>query len=90
MKVQFIPMRAHLTADVVGGAVFAIVPLLNGARKQGKRQWIPYVALGALEVGLALLTKPETTTTPETRVAKLIDTAKRAKDTAAKGVAKVR
>jgi hypothetical protein len=89
MKLQFIPMRVHLALDMAGGAALAIVPQLTGAREHGKKHWAPYLALGALEIGLALLTKPETTT-PETRVTKLIKTAQRAKDTAAKGVAKVR
>jgi len=89
MKLQFIPTRVHLALDVAGGAALAVVPLLTGARKQGKRHWVPYLALGALEIGAALLTKPETTT-PKTRVEKLVETAQRAKDTAAKGVAKVR
>jgi hypothetical protein len=90
MKVQFIPTRVHLALDVAGGAALAIVPQLTGARKRGKKYWVPYVALGALEASLALLTKTETPKTQETRVTKIVETAKRAKDTAAKGVAKVR
>jgi hypothetical protein len=89
MKLQFIPARVHLALDVAGGAALAIVPQLTGARKHGKKHWVPYLALGSLEVALALLTKPEPTT-PDTRVTKLVKTAQRAKDTAAKGVAKVR
>jgi len=90
MKLQFIPTRVHFALDVAGGAALAIVPQLTGARKQGKKYWLPYLAIGALEVGLAVLTKTEPPSTLETRVAKLVETAKRAKDTAAKGVAKVR
>jgi hypothetical protein len=89
MKVQFIPTRVHLALDMAGGAALALVPQLTGARKQGKKYWLPYLALGAVEVGLAVLTKTETTS-QQTRMEKLIKTAQRAKDTAARGVAKVR
>jgi hypothetical protein len=87
MKLQVIPMRAHLAVDAATGVALAAVPQLTGARKQGKRYWIPYLAIGALEIGLAALTKTEP---PETPFEKLVRTAKRAKDTAAKGVARVR
>jgi hypothetical protein len=89
MKWQFIPSRVHLALDIAGGAALAIVPQLTGARKQGKKYWLPYLAIGVAEVGLAVLSKHDEST-PETRVTKLIKTAQRAKDTAAKGVAKVR
>ena len=90
MKLQFIPTRVHFALDMAGGAALAIIPQLTGARQRGKKYWVPYLALGALEVGLAALTKTEPQKTRETRVEKLVETAKRAKDTAAKGVAKVR
>lgn len=86
---KIIPMRVHLALDAMGGTALAVVPQLTGARKRGKKHWLPHLAIGALEVGLAVLTKTERPT-PETRVEKLVKTAKRAKDTAAKGVAKVR
>ncbi len=87
---KLIPMRVHLALDAAGGAALAVVPQLTGARKRGKKHWLPHLAVGALEVGLAVLTKTEQPTTRQTRIAKLVKTAKRAKDTAAKGVAKVR
>jgi len=90
MELQFIPTRVHFALDVAGGVALAIVPQLTGARKHGKRYWVPYLAIGALEVGLAVLTKSEPQSASTTRVAKLVKTAQRAKDTAAKGVAKVR
>jgi hypothetical protein len=87
---NLIPMRVHVALDVAGGAALAIVPQLTGARKRGKKHWLPHLAIGALEVGLALLTTTEQPQTPETRTEKLVKTAKRAKDTAVRGVAKVR
>ncbi|MDX6481379.1 MAG: hypothetical protein QOG85_1889 [Gaiellaceae bacterium] len=89
---KVIPMRVHLALDAVGGAALAVVPQLTGARKRGKKHWLPFLAIGALEVGMAALTKTErpTQATHATRVERLVRTAKRAKDTAAKGVARVR
>jgi hypothetical protein len=90
MRLQFVPMRVALALDAAGGVALAVIPQLTGARQRGKKHWLPYLAIGAVEVGLAVLTKTEQPTTPETRVAKLVKTAQRAKDTAAKGVARVR
>ena len=87
---KLIPMRVHLALDAAGGAALAVIPQLTGARKRGKKHWLPHLAIGALEVGMAVLTKTDHPTTRQTRVARLVKTAKRAKDTAAKGVAKVR
>jgi len=86
-----IPMRVHLALDAAGGAALAVVPQLTGARKRGKKHWLPHLAIGALEVGMAVFTQTKTTPkTPETRMEKLVKTAKRARTTAARGVAKVR
>lgn len=54
-----IPMRAHLALDAVSGAALATVPHVTGARKRGLLHWLPHTAIGAFEVALALLTKPE-------------------------------
>jgi len=86
---NLIPMRVHLALDAAGGAALALVPQLTGARKRGKKHWLPHLAIGTLEVGMAVLTKTERPT-PETRIERLVKTAKRAKDTAARRVAKVR
>ena len=52
-------MRVHLVLDAVGGATLALVPQLSGARKRGKKHWLPHLAVGALEVGMAVFTKTE-------------------------------
>ena len=52
-------MRVHLVLDAVGGATLAFVPQLSGARKRGKKHWLPHLAVGALEVGMAAFTKTE-------------------------------
>ena len=54
-----VPMRVHLVLDAVGGATLALVPQLTGARKRGKKHWLPHLAVGALEVGMAAFTKTE-------------------------------
>jgi hypothetical protein len=85
-----VPMRVHLALDAVGGATLALVPVLTGATKRGKKHWVPHVAVGAFEVGMAVFTKthpPRTETGRRAQIAKLIATAKVAKDTAV-GVAK--
>ena len=85
-----VPMRVHLALDVVGGATLALVPQLTGARKRGKKHWVPHLAVGAFEVGMAVLTKtraPRTEVGRRAQIAKLVATAKVAKDTAV-GVAK--
>ena len=54
-----VPMKVHLVLDAVGGATLALVPQLTGARQRGKKHWLPHLAVGALEVGMAALTKTE-------------------------------
>ena len=85
-----VPMRVHLALHAVGGATLALVPQLTGARKRGKKHWLPHLAVGAFEVGLAALTKTEPPKTKAGRaayVAKLVAKAKLATK-AAQGVAK--
>ncbi|HZS30445.1 MAG TPA: hypothetical protein VFA37_04245 [Gaiellaceae bacterium] len=80
-----VPMRIHLALDAVGGATLALLPQLTGARRKGKKHWLPHLAIGAFEVGLALLTKTEPPKTKAGRaahLAKLVATAKVAKKTA--------
>jgi hypothetical protein len=88
-----VPMKVHLALDAVGGATLALVPQLTGARQRGKKHWLPHLAIGALEVGMAVLTKTEPPKAKPTRAAKvgqLVATAKRAKEatrSAAKAIA---
>ncbi len=79
-----VPMRVHLALDAVGGATLALVPAL-AARKRGKKHWLPLLAVGAFELGMAALTKTEPPKTKAGRVAhlaKLVATAKLAKGAA--------
>jgi len=78
-----VPMPVHLALDAVGGATLALVPQLTGARQRGKKHWLPHLAIGALEVGMAALTKTERPRTGrKAQIAKLVSSAKRARDAA--------
>jgi hypothetical protein len=78
-----VPMPVHLALDAVGGATLALVPQLTGARQRGKKHWLPHLAIGALEVGMAALTKTERPKTGhKAQIARLVASAKRARDAA--------
>ena len=74
---KVIPMRIHLALDAVGGATLAVLPQLTGARERGKKHWLPHLAIGVAEIGLAALTKNEPPRTGrKAQIAKLVKTAK--------------
>jgi hypothetical protein len=78
-----VPVRVHLALDAVGGATLALVPQLTGARQRGKKHWLPHLAIGAMEVGMALMTKTERPKNGrKAQIAKLVATAKGARDAA--------
>jgi hypothetical protein len=80
-----VPMKVHLALDAVGGATLALVPQLTGARRRGVKHWLPHLAIGVFEIGMAVFTKTERPRPESTRaknVAKLAATAKLAKDQA--------
>jgi hypothetical protein len=56
---NIVPMKVHLALDAVGGATLALVPQLTGARQRGKKHWVPHLAIGVMEIGMAALTKTE-------------------------------
>ncbi|HEX6952236.1 MAG TPA: hypothetical protein VF124_05550 [Gaiellaceae bacterium] len=80
-----LPLKAHLALDAVGGATLALVPQLTGARRKGKKHWLPHLAIGVFEIGMAALTKTEPPRTkPErvTHLGRLVATAKGVRETA--------
>ena len=84
---KVLPMRVHLALDAVGGATLAVLPQLTGARGRGKKHWVPHLAIGVLEVGMAALTKTEAPKSGrKAQMAKLIATAKRARSAATDAV----
>jgi hypothetical protein len=77
-----VPMKVHLALDAAGGTALAVVPQLTGARKRGKKHWVPHLAIGALEIGMAAFTKTEPPRPAEPRaktIKKLATTALKAK-----------
>jgi hypothetical protein len=84
---KVLPMRVHLALDAVGGATLAVLPQLTGARRRGKKHWVPHLAVGVLEVGMAALTRTEAPNSGrKTHMTKLIATAKRARNAATDAV----
>jgi hypothetical protein len=73
-----VPMKLHLALDAVGGATLALVPQLTGARKRGKEHWLPHLAIGVAEIGLAAFTKtePPRKAGRKTEIARLVGKAK--------------
>jgi hypothetical protein len=73
-----VPMRVHLALDAVGGATLALVPQLTGARKRGKAHWLPHLAIGVAEIGLAAFTKtePPRKSSRKAEIARLVGKAK--------------
>ena len=67
-----VPMKLHLALDAMSGAALAAVPLATGARKRGLRHWLPHTALGAFEIGMALLTKTEAPKSRPRRLARVL------------------
>jgi SPW repeat len=55
---RMIPMTAHLGTDVVLGIFLAVSPWLFGFADEGTNAWLPFVAIGVLEVGTAAVTDP--------------------------------
>ena len=74
-----LPMKAHLALDAVGGATLALVPQLTGARQKGKKYWLPQLAIGVLEIGMAAMTKAQPSQTKSGRRAQLAKVVARAK-----------
>jgi hypothetical protein len=79
---KLLPLKYHLALDAVGGATLAIVPQLTGARRRGRKHWLPHLAIGAMEIGMAAFTKTEPPRPAERRaqaIKKLAKTALKAK-----------
>ena len=82
---KLVPLKYHLALDAVGGATLAIVPQLTGARRRGKKHWLPHLAIGAVEIGMAAFTKtepPRTKPGRSARIARVVGSAKGVKGVA--------
>jgi hypothetical protein len=56
--VKAIPFRAHLAIDAVGALGLAVTPFVTGQYKQGRREWVPHVALCLFELASLAMTDP--------------------------------
>jgi SPW repeat len=55
---HMIPMRMHLVNDAVLGIFLIVAPWLFGFADEGTNAWLPFVAIGAVELVAAATTDP--------------------------------
>ena len=55
---KLLPFRAHLALDALGALALAATPFVTGQYKQGRKQWLPHVALCLFELSSLLITDP--------------------------------
>jgi hypothetical protein len=56
--VKAIPFKVHLAIDAVGAVALGATPFITGQYKQGRRQWVPHVALCLFELASLAMTDP--------------------------------
>ena len=54
---SLVPLKAHLSLDVIGGVLLALSPVLFGFADEGLGAWLPHVVFGLGLVGAGLLTR---------------------------------
>jgi hypothetical protein len=55
---KLIPFGVHLGLDALGAVALGATPFVTGQWKDGRRQWVPHVALAAFELSSLALTDP--------------------------------
>ncbi|MDX6378361.1 MAG: hypothetical protein QOE98_2664 [Gaiellaceae bacterium] len=55
---RLLPFKAHLALDALGAVALAATPFLTGQFRQGRRQWMPHVALCLFEFASLAITDP--------------------------------
>jgi hypothetical protein len=55
---KVVPFKVHLALDAVGALALAATPFVTGQHRQGRRAWVPHVALAAFELASLLMTDP--------------------------------
>ena len=53
-----LPYKAHLAIDAVGALALAATPLVTGQYRNGRRYWMPHLALCLFELSSLALTDP--------------------------------
>jgi hypothetical protein len=56
--VKLLPFKAHLALDAVGAVALAATPFITGQFREGRRQWVPHVALCLFELASLAITDP--------------------------------
>ncbi len=56
--VKLLPYKAHLAIDAIGALAVGALPFATGQYKEGRRQWVPHVALCAFELMSLAMTDP--------------------------------
>ena len=56
--VRAIPFKAHIAIDAAGAVAVAALPFLTGQWREGRRQWVPHLALALFELGSLAMTDP--------------------------------
>jgi hypothetical protein len=56
--VKVLPFKAHLALDALGALALAATPFVTGQYKQGRKQWVPHVALCLFELSSLVMTDP--------------------------------
>lgn len=56
--VKVLPFKAHLAIDAIGALALAATPFVTGQFKEGRRQWLPHVALCLFELASLAMTDP--------------------------------
>ena len=55
---KLIPYRAHLALDAIGALVLAATPFVTGQYRNGRRHWVPHVALCMFELSSLAMSDP--------------------------------
>src|SRR3954447_11498168 len=56
--VKALPYKAHLALDAVGALALAATPFVTGQYREGRRQWVPHVALCLFELSSLAMSDP--------------------------------
>ena len=56
--VKVLPFKAHLAIDAVGAIALAALPFVTGQYKNGRKEWVPQMALSLFELGSLAMTDP--------------------------------
>jgi hypothetical protein len=56
--VRLLPFQAHLALDALGAIALAATPFVTGQHREGRRAWLPHVALCAFELASLAVTDP--------------------------------